>query len=123
MKLKNFIFSAFTEFERTLYMYKTLFELAGRNTPRFFLNESTRMLLIHFFELFCSSGILCHVPLSSKCTTILEQSLVIWKPNRGTCSASDVSANPRFVSQIISVLSSAPDANNIKLCFIRENCF
>lgn len=50
-----------------------------------------------------------HIPLSSRCTTIREQSLVIWKPSSGTCSDSDVSARPRFVSQIIRVLSSAPN--------------
>lgn len=47
-----------------------------------------------------------------------EQSLVIWKVSAGTCNASDVRARPRFVSHIMSVLSSAPDFSIILIAMI-----
>lgn len=60
------------------------------------------------------------LPLSKRWTTMRAQSLVIWKPSKGTCNAKDVRANPLFVSQIIRVLSSAPNSMQTLLINITQ---
>lgn len=72
----------------------------------------------HFWYLFndlkfSTDSVKTHcIPLSNRWTAIRAQSLVIWKPSRGTCSAKDVKARPLLVSQMIRVLSSAPRLDN-----------
>lgn len=67
------------------------------------------ILLWHRYKM----GNMTFIPLSKRWTTIRAQSLVIWNPSKGTWRAREVRANPRFVSHIIKVLSSAPNKKGI----------